>query len=140
MSQVLELCKDISSDDNGECPNTTSVPPLPVSRKRPRDSEELPNDHPRNDNDPGDKTATGSAEFEGDLDNESDDSSEEALPYQARDWAKKFQELCRYRESKGHCNFQCQDPDYAELSRWVFSQRCEYRRMVGGMVGGKNIF
>jgi hypothetical protein len=61
-----------------------------------------------------------------------DDSSEEALPYQAGDWTKKYKELCEYRQSKGLCIFICQDPEYAELSKWVFSQRLEYRRMVGG--------
>jgi hypothetical protein len=118
MSQVLGLCED--SDDNGQLPNTASVPPLPASRMRPRDSEESPNDaHPRN------ETATGSAEFVVDVEYESDDSPEEALAYQAGDWAQKFKELCRYRESKGHCDFRSHDPDYAELSSWVF-------RMVGG--------
>jgi hypothetical protein len=65
---------------------------------------------------------------------DSDDSSEEkdALPYQATDWSKKFKELCEYRQSMGQCTFHCQDPEYAELSKWVFSQRREYRRMVGG--------
>jgi hypothetical protein len=63
---------------------------------------------------------------------DSDDSSKEALPFQSGDWAKKFMELCEYRQSKGQCIFRCQDPEYAELSKWVFSQRREYRRMVGG--------
>jgi hypothetical protein len=125
MSQVLGLCED-SSDDNGQLTNTASVPPLPASRKRPRDSEESPNDaHPRNINGPGNKTAIGSAEFVVDSENDKNDSSEEALAYQAGDWAQKFKELCRYRESKGHCDFHSHDPDYAELSSWVF-------RMVGG--------
>jgi hypothetical protein len=69
MSQVIDLCE--GSDDNGEWPNanTASVPSLPLSRKRPRDKEELSNDiHPRkNGNDPVNKTATGSAEFIDDL-------------------------------------------------------------------------
>jgi hypothetical protein len=62
MSQVIDLCED--SDDNGEWPNTASVPSLPLSRKRPRDKEESSNDaHPCSENFPGNKTATGSAEF-----------------------------------------------------------------------------
>jgi hypothetical protein len=56
---------------------------------------------------------------------------EERLQYQSGDWTKNFKELCEYRRSKGYCNFRCQDPEYAELSKWMFSQRCEYRRMVG---------
>jgi hypothetical protein len=70
-----------------------------------------------------------------DEDDDSDDSSEEEVPYQTGDggdWATKFTELCEYRNSKGQCKFHCEDPEYVELSRWVFSQRCEYRRMVGG--------
>jgi hypothetical protein len=43
MSQVIDnLCED-SGGDNGERPNTASVPPLPVSGKRPRDKEESEN-------------------------------------------------------------------------------------------------
>jgi hypothetical protein len=67
MSRVIDLCED--SDDNGEWPNTASVPSLPLSRKRPRDKEELSNDASlsRNENGPGNNTATGSAEFVVDL-------------------------------------------------------------------------
>jgi hypothetical protein len=66
MSQVIDLCQD--SDDNGEWPNTASVPSLPVSRKRRWDKEESCTDaHPCSENFPGKKTATGSAEFVVDL-------------------------------------------------------------------------
>jgi hypothetical protein len=66
MSQEIDLCRD--SDDDGEQPNTASVPSLPLSRKRPRDKEESSNDaHPRNENGPGNKTGTGSAKFVVDL-------------------------------------------------------------------------
>jgi hypothetical protein len=64
MSQVIDLCED--SDDNGELPNIATVPPLPLSRKRPRDKEELElcNDaHPRDENGPRYKTATDSVQF-----------------------------------------------------------------------------
>lgn len=120
MSQVIDLCED--SDDDGEWPNNASVPPLvPLSRKRTCDKEESSNDaNFRNENGPGSKTATGSI----DLEDDSDDSSE------AGDWVKKFKELCGYREKKGHCLFRFHDPEYVELSNWVFSQCCEYRRMV----------
>jgi hypothetical protein len=48
-----------------------------------------------------------SAEFKvDDPENKSDDPSHEALPYQAGDWAKKFKELCQYRQSTGKCTFQ----------------------------------
>jgi hypothetical protein len=65
MSQVIDLCE---GDDNGAWPNAASVPPLPLSRKRRREKEESSNDdHPRNENGPGNKTATGWAEFVFDL-------------------------------------------------------------------------
>jgi hypothetical protein len=66
-------------------------------------------------------------------DDDSDASStEEALTYQGGDWAKKLKELCDYRQSNGQCIFRSQDPEYAELSNWVVSQRREYRRMIDG--------
>jgi hypothetical protein len=60
---------EASSDDNGELSNTASVPPLPLSRKRLRGMWESSNDAhpPRNENGPGNKTTTGSAEFVVDL-------------------------------------------------------------------------
>jgi hypothetical protein len=61
-----------------------------------------------------------------------DGASEESLPYQAVDWAKRFEELNEYRLGKRPFAFLCQNPEYAKLSKWVFSQRCEYRRMVEG--------
>jgi hypothetical protein len=125
MSQVTDLCRG-DSDDNGECPNTTAVPSHSLSRKRPRDIEEISyNDPEKNATPDSEQVAIG-------LENDGDASSEEALPNQTGDWANKFKELCAYHQSKQHCNFRCQDPEYVELSRWVFSQRCEYRRMVGG--------
>jgi hypothetical protein len=64
MSQKI----DEDSDDNGEWPNTASVPSIPLSRKRPRDKEESSNDaNSRNENGPGNNTATGLAEFVVDL-------------------------------------------------------------------------
>jgi hypothetical protein len=59
-------------------------------------------------------------------------SVEESLPYQAEDLAKKYEELYEYRQGKGPFIFLRQDPESYELSKWVFFQRCEYRRMVGG--------
>jgi hypothetical protein len=66
MSQIIDLCEGI--DDNGEWPNAASAPLLPLTRKRRWDIEELSNDaHPRNENGPGNKTATGWAKFVFDL-------------------------------------------------------------------------
>jgi hypothetical protein len=64
MSQEIDLCE--GSDDKGEWPNTesASVPSLPRSRNRLRDKEVSSSyAHPRNENGPGNKTATCSAEF-----------------------------------------------------------------------------
>jgi hypothetical protein len=76
MPLIIDLCGD-SGDDNGEWPNTASVPSLPrsrkralpPSRKRPReDKEESVNDtHPCNENENGNNTATGSTEIAADL-------------------------------------------------------------------------
>jgi hypothetical protein len=74
MSQVIDLCED-SDDDNGECPNTASVPSPPLSRKS--------DAHFRNESSGrGGKTATGSAEFAADL--ELADEVEAASPHQKR--------------------------------------------------------
>jgi hypothetical protein len=59
MSQEIDLCQG-DSDDNGERPNTASVPLLPRSSKRLRDTEEYWNGPVHN-------NATGSAEFVFDL-------------------------------------------------------------------------
>jgi hypothetical protein len=61
MSRVIDLWEDSDSDDDGEWSTTTVIPPLPLSRKRPRDKE------PRNENGPRDNNAAGSAEFVVDL-------------------------------------------------------------------------
>jgi hypothetical protein len=59
-------------------------------------------------------------------------SLEESLSCQAEDLAKKYEELYEYRQGKRPFVFLRQDPESFELSKWVFFQRCEYRRMVGG--------
>jgi hypothetical protein len=67
MSQETDLYGDYG-DDNGEQPNRASVPSLPQTRKRRRDKEGSCDDaHPRNDDGPGNKNTTGSAEFVVDL-------------------------------------------------------------------------
>jgi hypothetical protein len=111
MSQEIDLSQD--SDDNGEWPNTAFVPSPPPSRKNPLEKEVSFNDeHPRKKNGPGNKTATatGLAEFAGELENDSDDSSEKALPYQGGEWAEKFKELYGYRQCREHCSFRDEDP------------------------------
>jgi hypothetical protein len=70
MFQVINLCED--SDDNREwsSTNATSIPSLPLTRKRARDNEESSkNDahHLRNENDRINTSATGSPDFVVDL-------------------------------------------------------------------------
>ena len=55
MSQEIDSCRD-SGDDNGERPNSASVPSLPRSSKRRREKEEYGNDHVKH-------NVTGSAGF-----------------------------------------------------------------------------
>jgi hypothetical protein len=63
MSEEKDLCEG-GSDDNGEWPNTASVPSLPLSRKRPRDEDKpSSNTHLHNESGHGDKHATVSTEF-----------------------------------------------------------------------------
>jgi hypothetical protein len=86
MSQVIDLCEDSRDDDNdnGEWPNTASIPSLPLSRKRCRDKEELSNDaHSRYENGLGNKTGTGSAEFVVDLEL-ADEVEVSLLPHKKR--------------------------------------------------------
>jgi hypothetical protein len=69
MSQVIDLCEDSNSDDNGEWTNTNtntaSVPSLPGTKKGARDTEESSNyGNPRNENGPGNKNATVSSTIE----------------------------------------------------------------------------
>jgi hypothetical protein len=68
MFQEINLCEDSDGLDNREWSNTIAASVsslLLVSRKRSRDGDGQSNDarHHNNDNDPGDKPATGSADF-----------------------------------------------------------------------------
>jgi hypothetical protein len=69
MSQVIDLCEVNSDDDNGDWPNSGSVPSLPLSKNKPRENKEgsSNDDHPRDENGTEDKTATGSVEIVVDL-------------------------------------------------------------------------
>jgi hypothetical protein len=67
MSQRIDFCRD-SGDDNGERPNSASIPSLSPSSKRLRDKKASLNDaHLLNGNGPRYKTATSSAGFVVDL-------------------------------------------------------------------------
>jgi hypothetical protein len=165
MPLLSDLLRD--SDDTGERSNTAPVPPVPRSRKRPREMEgSSSNAHRHGDeNIPRSKTTAGSVELGVDLelagkvevssldskrhgavirepsakndggiqqvmDQEALAIKNLGLLYEAGDWANKFKELSEYRQSKGQCLFRRQDTEYAELSKWVLSQRHQYRRMI----------
>jgi hypothetical protein len=69
---------------------------------------------------------------------DSDYSSEEELPYQAGNCAKKFKEdrlseLADYRKIHGHCNVQRNNSERdAKLAIWVINQRTNYRLRLEG--------
>lgn len=51
-------------------------------------------------------------------------------PYQAGQWAEKFEELCAYRKEKGHCLVPHTYSDNLALARWVKRQRYQYKLMM----------
>jgi hypothetical protein len=64
-----------------------------------------------------------------------DDCSEEGRrfrPYQAGQWAEKFEELCEYRHNMGHCLVPHTYGENLPLARWVKRQRYQYKLMVEG--------
>jgi hypothetical protein len=66
-------------------------------------------------------------------DDDDDDCSEEGRrfrPYQAGQWAEKFEELCEYRHSMGHCLVPHTYGENLPLARWVKRQRYQYKLMV----------
>lgn len=67
----------------------------------------------------------------------SSSSNEEARerrfrPYQAGQWAEKFEELCEYRKNHGHCLVPHTYNDNLALARWVKRQRYQYKLMMEG--------
>jgi hypothetical protein len=68
-------------------------------------------------------------------DDDDDDDSEEGRrfrPYQAGQWAEKFEELCAYRHNMGHCLVPHTYGENLPLARWVKRQRYQYKLMVEG--------
>jgi hypothetical protein len=66
-------------------------------------------------------------------DDDDDDCSEKGRsfrPYQAGQWAEKFEELCEYRRSMGHCLVLHTYSENLALARWVKRQRYQYKLMV----------
>lgn len=53
-------------------------------------------------------------------------------PYQAGQWSEKFEELCQYRETMGHCLVPHTYTENLALARWVKRQRYQYKLMVEG--------
>ena len=67
-------------------------------------------------------------------DESSDDGSpsKRFRPYQAGQWAEKFEELCEYRERSGHCLVPHTYSENLPLARWVKRQRYQYKLMKEG--------
>jgi hypothetical protein len=152
MSQVIDLCGDSESDDNGEWPNTASIPPLPFSRKRTRDNQEeisSNDDDPRDQNDSENVNATGFTDLTVDL--EVAEKAEDS-PYRKRRsvmtsgrsvkdcakiaaaWEVNLNDLVDYRNIHGHCNVpQHCSKNTMSITRWEdrFSELTTYRKIHG---------
>jgi Helicase associated domain len=64
---------------------------------------------------------------------ESDEARERRFrPYQAGQWAEKFEELCEYKKKEGHCLVPHTFNDNLALARWVKRQRYQYKLMMEG--------
>ena len=53
-------------------------------------------------------------------------------PYQAGQWAEKFEELCDYKQKMGHCLVPHTYNENLALARWVKRQRYQYKLMMDG--------
>lgn len=53
-------------------------------------------------------------------------------PYQAGQWAEKFEELCDYKQKMGHCLVPHTFNENLALARWVKRQRYQYKLMMDG--------
>jgi len=69
----------------------------------------------------------------------SDDEGDDELnndgrfrPYQAGQWAERFNDLCTYREEKGNCLVPHTYKKNLALARWVKRQRYQYKLMMQG--------
>jgi hypothetical protein len=143
MSRVIDLCED--SDDNGESWSNTAayVPSLPLSKKRPRDKEELSNDdHPRSGKGPRKcKITTGFTDEDADCkdseqtsrddDGSANTYSQQLSPssgrqYNVSAWEDRLIELAAYREIHGHCNVPRTSENF-KLGKFVANQRRNYR-------------
>lgn len=58
------------------------------------------------------------------------DAEHRFRPYQAGQWAEKFQELCEFREKSGHCLVPHTFKENLALARWVKRQRYQYKLML----------
>ena len=65
-------------------------------------------------------------------DGSSDDNDRRFRPYQAGQWAEKFEELCEYRDKFGHCLVPHTYHENLALARWVKRQRYQYKLMMEG--------
>jgi hypothetical protein len=150
MSREIDLTKD--SDDNGEWPNAVSVPPLPLSRKRPR-NEVFGNedgeiaDHreshegiaaaasqPMNSDSEQTSRDDGSANKHSQEPSTSKPSSN-AAGRQGRNpaWEDRLSELTDCRKIYGHCNIPIKSySENTKLGEWVGHQRTQYRKHLEG--------
>ena len=69
-----------------------------------------------------------------DENSESDDLNDEGRfrPYQAGQWAERFDDLCKFREQTGNCLVPHTFKENLPLARWVKRQRYQYKLMQEG--------
>jgi hypothetical protein len=149
MSQEIDLRKDNGGDDDydGEWPNTASVPPPPLSRKRPRhedvgneDSQVLV-DH-RKSHEGIAAAASHPITLASELTSRNDGSTNtysqklstlkppsNSSGQQGRGsvWEDRLSELAEYRKIHGRCNVPKNYSKNAKLASWVSQTRTNYR-------------
>jgi hypothetical protein len=135
MFRVINLCE--GSDDKGELSNTNintiaaSASPFLVSRKRPRENEELSkNDahHPSNEKNPGNRNDGFANKHSQNPSSSEPPSNVSGRQSKVSPWEVRLSELADYRRIHGHCNVPTRsDSENTKLATWVTNQRQQYK-------------
>jgi predicted chitinase len=150
MSQGINLLED-SSNDIEEWLIAPSVPPLPLSRKRPRDTYVGGEDTQAADHRESDESIVAAASQPMNSDSEQISRNERSAKKRSKkrstskpsssasgregkvsSWKIRFSELADYRKIYGHCNVPTDYSENLKLSKWVANQRTKYRLHLEG--------